>query len=165
MADETANRMEVMTPDHPRWEDFCDRVMQRIKEHGCDNTSQSHSSQVMLEMGGIDIQVSLEFFSHHGGQCDCMVLANVEDAFEMYKLADPLINAIFKVMNRHADRWFRTSDLVPLLASEAIPQSSCTEAAVYAAVLRLQQQGRVEGRINPPGWEHRVVISTVTGVH
>lgn len=85
---------EVLTTKHPQWDDFCDRLSRAITipeepdSWRCngdgswpdsDPTLVHHySKQVMAEMGGIDVDATLEFFKSRGGHCDCEVLFNVD---------------------------------------------------------------------------------------
>lgn len=80
---------QAMTPNHPRWEEFVERLM---GPDGCD--FQTHpqkpmtwkcggakdekrlTAAIMEEMGGVDIEESLAFFEHLGGVCDCAVILN-----------------------------------------------------------------------------------------
>jgi hypothetical protein len=68
----------ILSPEHPRWDEFVSRLdLEGEKMGGCDLTHR-HSKKVMTEMGGIDVDATLEFFRGHGGYCDCEVLVNVE---------------------------------------------------------------------------------------
>jgi hypothetical protein len=86
---------EVMTPLHPRWEEFVERLM---GPEGCN--FQTHPQKpmtwrcggakdekritiaIMEGMGDVDIEESLSFFEHHGGVCDCGVILNTVCAAE-----------------------------------------------------------------------------------
>jgi hypothetical protein len=80
--------LEIMTREHPRWDEFCDRLEGpegcnfRQDENGkwiwdCDN-DQSLAIAILEKMGAIDIPDSLEYFEEHGGYCDCEILMNVD---------------------------------------------------------------------------------------
>jgi hypothetical protein len=85
---------QVLTNEHPQWDDFCDRLARAITVPGkpdswrCDGDANSnptlvhrYAKQVMAEMGGIDVNATLEFFKSHGGCCDCEVLFNVDTSY------------------------------------------------------------------------------------
>lgn len=84
----------VMTPEHPDWEAFCDLL---AGPEGCDfkNTDNpdetawkcDKSSERPLTRGilakhfpRIDVEKTLAFFDQRGGYCDCEVIWNVEDS-------------------------------------------------------------------------------------
>jgi len=86
-------KLETMTPESPRWDQFADRLydcMTRGLPGGqwrCDgdgtgdsdrNKVHSAAKRVMSAMGGVDIDASLAFFHEHGGHCDCEILFNVD---------------------------------------------------------------------------------------
>lgn len=79
----------VLTPEHPRWPEFIDRL---AGPEGCDfrqdekgnyswkcagGSDQSLSRAILESMGGLDVEGSLAYFSVHGGHCDCEVIFNV----------------------------------------------------------------------------------------
>ena len=78
----------LMTPEHPRWEEFCERLS---GPEGCDFQGEGatarwrcwgtyHASAILILMGlsTDDVAWSLEYFSAHGGHCDCEILFNVD---------------------------------------------------------------------------------------
>ena len=81
----------MMTPEHPRWEEFCDLLEGpdgcnfREDENGkirwrCGGGfDQSHARRILADMGFNDMSIydSMEFFYAHGGHCDCEILFNV----------------------------------------------------------------------------------------
>jgi hypothetical protein len=84
--------IKIMTPDHLRWDEFCNRL---AGPEGCnfhDETwtcdSRDHSKpfcrKILEDMGFADqeIAATLEFFDEHGGYCDCEVLFNVDRSEE-----------------------------------------------------------------------------------
>lgn len=87
---EELSQGEVMTPAHPRWDEFCDRL---DGEEGCNfhkdaatgetvwtckgGTDKSFATAILASMGGINVPASLEYFEQHGGYCDCEILLNV----------------------------------------------------------------------------------------
>ena len=85
----------VMTPRHPRWDEFTWKLGSIIEEASQQNVSLCSNdlfvaARVLRSMasidrqievpsdGTIDIPASLEFFRNHGGHCDCEVLMNVD---------------------------------------------------------------------------------------
>jgi len=84
--------MEIMTPDHPRWNEFTARLQGpegcnfHEKEPGnpesmtwrCKGEENKPFARAILKsMGGIDIKASLKFFEENGGHCDCEILFNL----------------------------------------------------------------------------------------
>jgi hypothetical protein len=76
---------EILTPESPRWEEFCDALDAAVYTTGCKgDRGQSkgkphqHARKIMVEMGDVDIDKSLAFFEAHGGFCDCEILLNVD---------------------------------------------------------------------------------------
>jgi hypothetical protein len=77
---------ELMTPEHPLWEEFIDQFGNCVlveDEKGnilsqCKGgTDKSHATAILKMMPGIDIEGSLDYFEAHGGYCDCEILLNV----------------------------------------------------------------------------------------
>jgi hypothetical protein len=80
--------MEILIPEHPRWEEFTSRLggpegcnfrdVGDDTEWECDNTERRPLATAILEsMGGFDISRTLAYFTDHGG-CDCEILFNVD---------------------------------------------------------------------------------------
>jgi len=80
---------EVMTPEHPRWEEFCNRL---AGPEGCDfqkkpdgnatwkcagGSDKTFAAKILKSMG-MDVAASLAHFDEHGGHCDCEILFNVQ---------------------------------------------------------------------------------------
>ena len=80
---------EVMTPEHPRWEEFCNRL---AGPEGCDfqkkpdgnttwkcagGTDKTFATKILKAMH-VDMAASLAYFDEHGGHCDCEILFNVQ---------------------------------------------------------------------------------------
>tara|TARA_B100000315_G_C14573121_1_gene586625 strand:- start:1020 stop:1433 length:414 start_codon:yes stop_codon:yes gene_type:complete len=90
-----ANNKRIMTPFNPRWEEFQDRLLGaegcRVhdKPNGkvsmtCNGWNGKSKAKVILQsMEGIDVMGSLDFFEQHAGFCDCEILFNVENIFEL----------------------------------------------------------------------------------
>ena len=81
--------LEVLTPRSLRWSVFVKLLEDTITEGlpegtwrcGDDGTGGSkhrYAKAVLIELGGIDIDGTLEFFRQHGGYCDCEILFNVD---------------------------------------------------------------------------------------
>jgi hypothetical protein len=82
-----------MNPDHERWDEFYEKLEGvqgcnfRKDENGkikfnC-NGDFSKTEIILEEMGFNEEQIdrSLQYFSNHGGYCDCEILLNVEASF------------------------------------------------------------------------------------
>ena len=63
-------RDDVMTPDHPRWTDFLEKLSRTLI---CERTT-SNAKNVLTQMGGIDVDRSLEALRGLGGRCDCEIV-------------------------------------------------------------------------------------------
>ena len=66
----------IMTPEHPRWNEFCDQLEKLLGRWGC--SGDGLSRRLLIEMG-CNVEASLAFFRDNGGYCDCEVLLNVDD--------------------------------------------------------------------------------------
>ena len=82
-----------MTPQHPRWDEFCERLE---GPEGCDfqkvgadtrwscegGTEKPRATRILTAMGlsAEDVQWSLAYFEELGGFCDCEILFNVDPA-------------------------------------------------------------------------------------
>jgi hypothetical protein len=74
------SKLEVLTPESARWDEFAVALEVALMEHGCTaDTDRRNAKRVMTAMGGIDIPKSLAFFESRGGYCDCEILLNVDD--------------------------------------------------------------------------------------
>jgi len=91
----------LMTPIHPKWDDFLDRLegpdgcnFRDVVRNGkkdstwdCDNTPNRPIARKHLAALGAtsqEIEQSLGFFHAFGGHCDCEIAFNVQDSFESY---------------------------------------------------------------------------------
>jgi hypothetical protein len=85
----TAKAKDVMTPAHPRWEEFSERLSGpegcnfRRKPDGsstwtCKAGADKTMATKILKAMGMDVAASLTYFEAHGGYCDCEILFNVE---------------------------------------------------------------------------------------
>lgn len=75
----------VMTREHPRWREFCERLAGPeacdFKDGGtwkCDSRADRPFARKILEDMGMNMAESLRYFSRHGGHCDCEILFNVD---------------------------------------------------------------------------------------
>jgi hypothetical protein len=74
---------EIMTPEHPRWSEFAERLG---GPEGCNWTDDSWrcggdhrwSREILGSMTGIDLEASVGYFLEHDGHCDCEVLLNID---------------------------------------------------------------------------------------
>jgi hypothetical protein len=76
--------MQTMTPSHVRWEIFISRLG---GPEGCDWAADEtwrcspdfrYARAILADMGGIDVDASLEWFKEHGAPCDCTILLNLD---------------------------------------------------------------------------------------
>jgi hypothetical protein len=72
--------LEVMTPEHPRWHEFTQRLAAGLEVCGGD---QAVARLTLGAMGGFDVERSLELMTEHGGTCDCEILLNVEHDWQV----------------------------------------------------------------------------------
>lgn len=78
--------MEVMTPKHPRWNDFLQKLQDACKVRDsegrvgwvCDGTTKN-ARRVLESMARIDVEKSLAYFQDFGGFCDCEIVYNVDE--------------------------------------------------------------------------------------
>jgi hypothetical protein len=86
--------MEMVTPGHPRWEEFLDRLYGpegcnfRERAPGdpdsmvwnCTGDDQSHARRILGRMGysPVEVELSLQYYRDHSGYCDCEILMNVD---------------------------------------------------------------------------------------
>lgn len=67
----------IIDPQHPRWDEFIgklDSVIRTVRD--CDTTNR-RSREILTEMGGFDVEASLDYLASEGGYCDCEVFMNV----------------------------------------------------------------------------------------
>lgn len=77
--------MEVMTPKHPRWREFIEKLQEACKGRDsegkigwyCDGTIKN-ARRVLESMDRIDVEKSLAYFRELGGFCDCEIVFNVD---------------------------------------------------------------------------------------
>lgn len=79
----------LITPDHPRWGEFLDRLTGplgldvRAGGWNCaGGEDKRHSRRLLVAMGlpPAAVDANLAFFERHGGYCDCEVWMNVESS-------------------------------------------------------------------------------------
>jgi hypothetical protein len=81
---QTGSQDRVMTPRHPRWQQFLNQLC-GPKSLGGSLCQKDHrfSRRILRAMGGIDVAASIAFFKEHGGLCcDCEVVMNVAGDME-----------------------------------------------------------------------------------
>lgn len=107
-------KKEIMTPDHPRWKEFYERLE---GEEGCNfrytngkgkvkditwdcggGRDKSFAISILETMEGIDVEKSLDFFDKHGGHCDCEIIFNVEGFSRLFG------SKIVDVVNKEIDK-------------------------------------------------------------
>jgi hypothetical protein len=70
----------VMTPAHPRWDEFCERLDETIEHRGCNgcgHPAAHEGARAILASMDMDVGESLAVFHARGGHCDCEILLNV----------------------------------------------------------------------------------------
>jgi hypothetical protein len=84
----------IMTPDHPGWASFCDKLSTHctVEERRVNGVTVGVSSvgcqgdhrfaRAILPEFNVDVEGSITFFKEHGGYCDCEILFNVECSCE-----------------------------------------------------------------------------------
>ena len=66
-------RTNVMTPDHPRWNEFFDALSRAVI---CDGSTRN-ARHLLESMGGFDVGASLEALRHLNGRCDCEIVFQI----------------------------------------------------------------------------------------
>jgi Protein of unknown function (DUF2695) len=69
--------IEVITIESPRWQEFCVRLARATDPSRCQHDHRE-AEKIMREMGGIDVEASIDYFENNGGYCDCEILLNVD---------------------------------------------------------------------------------------
>lgn len=64
--------MDIMTPKHPKWNEFCNRL-----GGGAQCNGDRNQSKAILKDMGMNVIESFNFFDKHGGYCDCEILMNM----------------------------------------------------------------------------------------
>jgi hypothetical protein len=95
---------QIMTPDHPRWREFIQRlegpegchfqaeydddgelIFDSVTWECAGGDDKSKATAILRTMPEIDVEASLTFFEWHGGDCDCEILFNVEMSYHRPK--------------------------------------------------------------------------------
>lgn len=89
--EETSRFMGLMTPIHPRWKEFAERLegaegcnfrkeAEETKWDCASGSNKEHSIAILRAMGAspVDIFYSIQYFDSHGGHCDCEILFNID---------------------------------------------------------------------------------------
>jgi hypothetical protein len=75
---------DVMTPQHPQWDEFCSQLDQALDE-GCEGCGHPEAltgvRRILAEMG-VDVERSVAFLEERGGHCPDEILMNVEAVAE-----------------------------------------------------------------------------------
>jgi hypothetical protein len=86
---QTCDEEYVMTPDHPQWHEFYERLSGpegcNMKVHPTKGLTfkckggedRSMATKILRDMGA-DVEASLDYFSDNGGFCDCEIIFNVD---------------------------------------------------------------------------------------
>jgi len=64
------HRNDVMTPEHPRWKHFIEELSKSLI---CTRTTEN-AHDVLVYMGGLDVEASLEALRILNGNCDCEIV-------------------------------------------------------------------------------------------
>jgi hypothetical protein len=67
---------QVMNRQHPRWNEFAEKLCGTTPLEGCNHTTQD-AEAVLVAMGGLDVDASLAYMRSKGGYCDCEIIMNV----------------------------------------------------------------------------------------
>lgn len=75
----------VIRPGHPRWDEFVSRLAgpeacSFVGDRWTCNSEieRPFAGAILTDMGGVDVESTLEFFETQGGFCDCEILFNVD---------------------------------------------------------------------------------------
>ena len=68
-------RGSVITPDHPRWNDFIEELSKALI---CTRTTEN-ARRVLESMEGIDVEASLAALRLLNGRCDCEIVFAIGD--------------------------------------------------------------------------------------
>ena len=79
--------MEVMTPEHPKWDEFTLRLdgQEGVNRQGegddmtwtCENDFTA-ARKILGTIEGVDVEASLQYFNDNGAACDCEILLNID---------------------------------------------------------------------------------------
>jgi Protein of unknown function (DUF2695) len=64
----------IMSPDHPDWETFCNRLAVTLATCTC--YGDHRLARELLPEFGVDVEKSITCFQENGGGCDCEILLN-----------------------------------------------------------------------------------------
>lgn len=68
----------LMTPEHPNWEEFSNRLDELLSDNGC---CHDHSAcrRALHDMGSCEMEIigCVKWFCENHGYCDCEVMMNV----------------------------------------------------------------------------------------
>lgn len=91
--DKSEGLNKLMTPSHPEWRGFCEMLEgpQCCNFHKDDDGEirwtcggghdQSFARRILENISDINVDLSLKYFTDHGGHCDCEILMNIDAAY------------------------------------------------------------------------------------
>jgi hypothetical protein len=104
--------IELVTPLNDLWQEFCRRLETLLgtpddnRCHGTSSDKSYHFSSMLLSEMGVDVIKNLIVLRNHGGNCDCTILFNIDESFEMAKKfgLDPLSETYLEDLNAFLDK-------------------------------------------------------------
>ena len=72
--------MKIITPDHPRWEEFIEKLRFIVHDHydfigrGSCTGDLTHSERILRLMGNVDVEGTLEYIRTNVAECDHKIL-------------------------------------------------------------------------------------------
>jgi hypothetical protein len=88
MMEEKGMKGEVLTPEHPLWDEFCHRL---AGPEACDfrfeagrgytwrcehSNNRTFATAILRSFPGIDVEGTLAYFRDRGFRCDCQIMFN-----------------------------------------------------------------------------------------
>lgn len=84
--------MAILTDSHPRFKEFYSRLGELLRDGEC-RLNHDNAIRAMRDMGGINIDASLEWMEENGGFCDCEIMFNCDHVGEREHLRDLYFNS------------------------------------------------------------------------
>jgi hypothetical protein len=79
--------MDILTPQHPLWEEFVICLEAALDQYGCDDMPERPLTRTILtdlaQIADIDVDATLDWYDDLDGYCDCEVLYHVVGKYEM----------------------------------------------------------------------------------
>ena len=69
-------RKEILNNRHRYLKEFCYRLSEGIRSHGCNCTS-ILAERILISLPNIDVNETLALFKENGGHCDCEILDSI----------------------------------------------------------------------------------------